>query len=314
MCALSQIDCPSSPQREYKACERVDVGLDPGADVDRTRDRPLEGEEVRADDVAHVDVVAGLAAVAVDRDELPAEHLPDEDGDHPRLAVRVLAGPVDVGVAQRDEGQAVLGLVEEGVQLARPLAHAVGAHRVGRMRLRRREDLLLAVDRAARGHEEDPAHARPARGLEQADRAQDVGARIEERVGDRAAHVHLRGVQVQDLRPLDADQRGGARVLDVELVEARSGIQVVAAAGGEVVDDDHLVARGHAGVHHVRADEARAAGHEDLHAPGGRAWRKKSIVRRSPSSSAILGSQPRILRARVMSGCRTLGSSTGSGR
>src|SRR5262249_30913185 len=37
-----------------------------------------------------------------------------------------------------------------------------------------------------------------------------------------------------------------------------------------------------------------------------------SMVLRSPSSSAISGFQPRICFARVMSGCRTCGSSTGS--
>src|SRR5262249_6186924 len=38
----------------------------------------------------------------------------------------------------------------------------------------------------------------------------------------------------------------------------------------------------------------------------------EAIVLRSPSSSEISGSQPRIWRARVMSGWRTCGSSTGS--
>ena len=38
----------------------------------------------------------------------------------------------------------------------------------------------------------------------------------------------------------------------------------------------------------------------------------EAIVRRRPSSSGISGSQPRICLARVMSGCRTWGSSTGS--
>src|SRR5512139_3952455 len=40
---------------------------------------------------------------------------------------------------------------------------------------------------------------------------------------------------------------------------------------------------------------------------------KYAIVCSSPSSSGTLGDQPRRLRALVMSGCRTLGSSVGSG-
>ena len=42
--------------------------------------------------------------------------------------------------------------------------------------------------------------------------------------------------------------------------------QVVAPAGGEVVDDEHLVAAGEQAVGEVRADEAGAAGDQDLHA------------------------------------------------
>ena len=42
--------------------------------------------------------------------------------------------------------------------------------------------------------------------------------------------------------------------------------------------------------------------------------RKYASVFCSPSSSPTFGSQPRSVRARVMSGCRTFGSSSGSGR
>ena len=44
-------------------------------------------------------------------------------------------------------------------------------------------------------------------------------------------------------------------------------LEVVLAAGGEVVDDDHLVHRGFGKevAAQVRADEAGAAGHDDAH-------------------------------------------------
>src|SRR4029079_5161355 len=74
------------------------------------------------------------------------------------------------------------------------------------------------------------------------------------------------------------------------------------------------VARGDVCVHHVRADEARPSRHQDLHASPS-AGLKYSMVFLSPSPSAPCGSQPpRSFRARVMSGCRTFGSSTGRGR
>ena len=79
----------------------------------------LERQQVRAHDVADEDVVARLLAVAVHGDGLAAQHLPAEDRDDAGLAVRVLARAVDVGVAQRDEREAVLGLEEVAVELAR---------------------------------------------------------------------------------------------------------------------------------------------------------------------------------------------------
>src|SRR5437879_1361382 len=298
---------------EEEARERVHVGLDAGADVEGPGRGGLEREEVGARHVADVHVVARLLAVTVHRDRFGAEHPPREDGDHARLSVRVLARAVDVGVAQRHEGELVLGLVEEGVELARPLADAVGGDGVGGMRLGRGECLLLAVGGAAGGHEEDAADVRLARRLEQVDGAEDVDARVEERIGDRAAHVHLRRVEVQHRGARVADQFAERGIGDVEPVEAGLGVQVLAAAGREVVDDDHLVAGRDVGVDHVRADEARPTRHQYLHALR-TTGRKKSIVLRSPSSSATWGSQPSSVRALVMSGWRTLGSSSGRGR
>src|SRR5881392_1992602 len=93
----------------------------------------------------------------------------------------------------------------------------------------------------------------------------------------------------------------------------RARIQVLSLAGRQVIHHDDVVAGGHTRVDDVRADEARPARHEDLHA-GCSLSRKNWIVRRSPSSRPMRGSQPSSFRARVMSGCRTFGSSSGSGR
>src|SRR5262249_23699501 len=89
------------------------------------------------------------------------------------------------------------------------------------------------------------------------------------------------------------------------------GVQKLRPPRAEVVDDLHLVAVGDQAVDHVRPDEPRATGDEDSHAP--RRVRNQSMVRRSPSSVSTRGSQPSSARARVMSGWRTLGSSSGSG-
>ena len=186
----------------------------------------------------------------------------------------VLTRPVDVRVAERHEGKLVLGLVEERVELAGALADAVGAERVRRMRLGRGEGLLLAVDRTARGDEHDATDTRLARGLEEVDRAEDVDAGVEERVRHRAADVHLCGVVVQHVGSLVAEELGRPWVLDVEGMEARPWIQVLPVPGGEIVHHDHVVPGREVGIHHVRPDEPRPAGHEDLHRPGASFGRK----------------------------------------
>src|SRR5437762_4408535 len=92
------------------------AGLPAGPDVDRAADvAPVRCGEVRRDDVADEHVVARLAAVAVDR-RAPAVHQPAaEDGDDAGLAERVLAGPVDVAVAQRHGAEAVQACVGAAV-------------------------------------------------------------------------------------------------------------------------------------------------------------------------------------------------------
>src|SRR6185503_16614130 len=75
----------------------------------------------------------------------------------------------------------------------------------------------------------------------------------------------------------------------------------------------HVVTRGEERVHHVRADEARPSRDEDLHG-WATSLRHQSMVRVRPSSTSTLGSHLSRRRALPMSGCRTLGSSVGSGR
>jgi hypothetical protein len=50
------------------------------------------------------------------------------------------------------------------------------------------------------------------------------------------------------------------------------------AAAAQIIDDGHLMAGLDATVDHVRADEARAAGHEDLH-DAALCWREQGVPR-----------------------------------
>ena len=62
----------------------------------------LERGERRADDVADVDVVAGLAPVAEDPRRLAVREQAEEDRDDAGFAVGILARPVYVAEAQGD--------------------------------------------------------------------------------------------------------------------------------------------------------------------------------------------------------------------
>src|SRR3954469_23925174 len=58
-------------------------------------------------DVTDIDVVAGLQAIAEDRQWLVVEDAPAENGDDASFAVRVLTRPIDVSEAHRDSILAV---------------------------------------------------------------------------------------------------------------------------------------------------------------------------------------------------------------
>src|SRR3954469_11403728 len=242
-----------------------------GADVDRAADiRVLRRHEVRRDDIAHVDVVARLAAVTVDPGA-PALHQPAaEDRDHASLAERVLARAVDVPIAQRDGAHAVQARVEVAVLLGAELARAIAGHRRGRGALGAGDRLDVAVDRAAGAGVHDPRDARLARRLEHVRGADDVDAGIPPGVGDRLAHVDLGGEMEDRFGTGLLDDLGDAvRLADVGTDElgavAARVVEVRLAARREIVDDHHVVAAGDEGVDEVAADEAGSAGDERAH-------------------------------------------------
>src|SRR6266540_4575498 len=101
-----------------RAMELVHRSLDPRTDVHAADDLgALESAEVGGRDVLDVDVVAGLLAVPVDDRRLPLQEALGEDGDDAGLALGILAGAVDVGVAERDTADAEEGTPRAHVHL-----------------------------------------------------------------------------------------------------------------------------------------------------------------------------------------------------
>src|SRR5918997_1684250 len=130
--------------------------------------------------VFDVDVVAGLFPAAVYRRGLTTGQIAAEDRHDPRFSVGVLPGPVDVGVAERDVGQAELDLVVVQVALARELGDPVGGDGVVRVILGGGKSVLLAVYGPARGGEDDLPHAAFGAVLEEAERSEDVDVGVVE--------------------------------------------------------------------------------------------------------------------------------------
>ena len=147
-------------------------------------------------DVADVDEVARLLAVAEDRHGHAAQDAVGEDRDDVAVGVVALVDAVDVEVAQADVAHAVELVVDEAHLLGGQLAGAVGRVGVLGMVLGDGQRLQLAED-AGRRREHDAAQTVPARGLEHVERADDVDLRVLDRIVDRT-RVADAGGQVED--------------------------------------------------------------------------------------------------------------------
>src|SRR5207247_9324026 len=103
--------------------------------------------------------------------------------------MRVLAWPVDVGVAQGDIGDAVLDAIEIQIVLPSPLAHPVGTDGAGRVLLAGRKGFLFAVDRPARRSEDDSFDTGLACAFESIEQPKQGDPRVKEWADHRAAHL-----------------------------------------------------------------------------------------------------------------------------
>ena len=156
--------------------------------------------------------------------------------------------------------------VEEQIAFEGQLAYPVVADGGGRVALVHGDGAHLAVTGAAGRGVEEFADLVFHRQFEQAQGAEDVDASVKEGFADGAAHIHLRGMVIDDFGAL-AGEHGldPGRVRNVATNEAGRRRQVFFFAGGEVVDNGHVMARGEIALRHVRGDETCASGYQYFH-------------------------------------------------
>jgi len=244
------------------------VGLGVG-DVEDLSGRGLRagrGQDVGAHDVRDIGEIAGLLAVPVHVQRHAQVGLLHELGDDGRVqGLRVLARAEDVEVAQGDGLQAEGLGPDDGVVLGGELRDGVGRHRLGPHVLALREDLAGAVSGAGGGVDE-------ALDLGIAGRDQQVqGPRHVGLVGgQRAVHGLGHGTDgglMEDVGDALASARAVRGAGDVALQELDApphGGQLSEVAGGEVVDDAHLLPATDQLFADMGADEAGPSGDEPI--------------------------------------------------
>ena len=104
-----------------------------------------------------------------------------------------------------------------------------------------------------------------ARRLEDADRPEDVDVRVGVGMLDREADIRLRREMEHRVGPDRVEDLVGPP--DVGHMQLGGSGHVLAPALREIVEDVNLVAAGEQGLDDVRADEARASGHDRPHSP-----------------------------------------------
>ena len=173
----------------------------------------------------------------------------------------MLARTEDVEVTRRHRLQTVQLREELAIGLPDQLLQRVGRARIGGHVLDFGQLRRIAVDRR-RGGEHDPANAGVPRRHQDVERRVDVGVVRDPRLGDRQRHRGHSGLVKDDLA---TGRRGGGRrrIRQVALDELRSGRNVRAQTGAEVVHHPDVVSTVKQCDGQMRPDETSSTGHQN---------------------------------------------------
>jgi len=101
-------------------------------------------------------------------------------------------------------------------------------------------------------------------GLQQGDGPEDIDARVEDGIGNRPPDARLGREMDHSVGLLDREQLVQPGRVQLHLVKAGGGMNLRHSAGGQVVQDDQLVAVAGEPVADMGADESRSSGDQDF--------------------------------------------------
>ena len=110
----------------FKGVEnRLIGGGSAGADIEKVVFRVIKSGDIGIDDIIDIDIIPGVAAVAEDSGDFSFQHSLGKNGDDTGFAVAVLAGAVDVGVAEGYPGEVINYSVQAEVLFGSSFGNAV---------------------------------------------------------------------------------------------------------------------------------------------------------------------------------------------
>lgn len=183
----------------------------------------------------------------------------------PGFTVGILAGAVDIAVTEADIIETAVEVVKIEVLLDRELGYPVGRDRADRVFLIGGEVILLAVNRSPGRGEDKLGDTGLFASLEDIETADDIDPGVELGSFHRLADIDLGGMVIDNVEFFGPEKVFHLGSADIHLHETGGRGDILPPAGGKIIKDYYLMARGQIGVGHMRADKTGTAGYQYFH-------------------------------------------------
>ena len=217
-------------------------------------------------DITGVNEVAGLLSITENGDALPFSHAFRKDADDAAFPAVTLAFTVDIGKAEDDIVYAVSESVKLEIILGCLFGEAVEGERLLRQCLGNRERAIGHIPIGRRGGGEDDAlDAVFSAALKDTYRAGDVLMHVALGISHGVGDEGLRREMHDSIEVLFPENIFDGFVMDIHDDEFHMREQVLAKAGGEIVQRNGFVACCFECPHQVGTDESGSAGNKYFH-------------------------------------------------